>query len=246
MRTVGGERKINIRERFLAACRDALALFFPELCVCCGRALVSQETHICTHCLYNLPVTNFHLDENNPGARQLSNRIPLAALASYLYFSAGSSVQRIIHRIKYQKGFALAEHIGYLYGMELGKSENFASCDIIIPVPLHRKRQRWRGYNQSEHFARGLSRALSVGLSTDSLLRTDHSKSQTKSKTRWERFENMQGIFRVSKPDVLKGKHVLLVDDVLTSGATLEACALPLLEVEGIRLSIATIAYTKS
>ena len=245
MRTVGSQRKIRFQHSLRAAFRDALALLFPELCVGCERALVSQEEHLCTHCLYHLPVTGFHLDTDNLAARQLSKRLPLVSVASYLYFSAGSSVQRIVHRIKYQKGFKLAEHLGFLYGMELSKSEAFRSCDLIVPVPLHKKRLRWRGYNQSEYFARGLARALEIEVSTGSLLRTDHSKSQTKSKSRWERFENMHGAFQVTHPARLEGKHIMLVDDVLTSGATIEACCVPLLQVNGIRLSIATLAFTK-
>lgn len=245
MRTIGSQRKIRLQDSVRAAFRDALALLFPELCVGCERALVSQEKHLCTYCLYHLPVTGFHLDTNNLAARQLSNRLPLVAVASYLYFSAGSSVQRIIHRIKYQKGFTLAEHLGFLYGMELSKSEAFRSCDLIVPVPLHKKRLRWRGYNQSEYFARGLARALSIDVNTDSFLRADHSKSQTKSKNRWERFENIQGIFQITHPARFEGKHILLVDDVLTTGATLEACCLPLLQISGLRISIATIAFTK-
>src|SRR5690606_414297 len=159
-----------------------------------------------THCLYHLPVTGFHLDPDNLASRQLSNRVPVTALASYLYFSAGSSVQRIVHRIKYQKGFALAEYLGFLYGIQLKESITYRSCDLIIPVPLHKKRLRWRGYNQSEYFARGLASALSISVNTDALVRTDNSRSQTKSKTRWERFENMQGIFQVTNPALLKGK----------------------------------------
>src|SRR5690554_3317138 len=135
MRTVSGQGKIGIWNRILGAGKDALALLFPELCVCCDRALVSQENHICTHCLYHLPVTGFHLDPDNLASRQLSNRVPVTALASYLYFSAGSSVQRIVHRIKYQKGFALAEYLGFLYGIQLKESITFRSCDLIIPVP---------------------------------------------------------------------------------------------------------------
>src|SRR5690606_41715944 len=110
----------------------------------------------------------FHHDADNLAMRQLAGRIPLNALASYLYFSAGSSVQRIVHRIKYQKGFVLADYLGFLYGLELGKSAAFRSCDLIVPVPLHKKRLRWRGYNQSEWFARGLGRALSVEVISDS------------------------------------------------------------------------------
>src|SRR5690554_6606003 len=245
MRPVSSQRKIKFWDSVRGAFNDAIALLFPELCVCCDRALVSQEKHLCTPCLYHLPVTGFHHDADNLAMRQLAGRIPLNALASYLYFSAGSSVQRIVHRIKYQKGFALADYLGFLYGLELGKAAAFRSCDLIIPVPLHKKRLRWRGYNQSEYFARGLASALSISVNTDALVRTDNSRSQTKSKTRWERFENMQGIFQVTNPALLKGKHVLLVDDVLTTGATLDACSVFLLHVEGVRLSIATIAFTK-
>jgi len=231
--------------QFVQFIRDALSLLFPELCAGCSEALIHQERQLCTHCIYNLPVTNFHLDSENLAAKQLMGRVPISAAVSFLYFTSGSIVQKIIHQIKYKNGFATAEFMGELYGQRLQDLEEFKTCDLIIPVPLHKKRQRSRGYNQSAYFARGLSKMFQVETSDDNLIRITHTESQTKSKNRYERFKNMRDLFKIKNPDLLKNKHILLVDDVLTTGATLEACSATILEIPGVKVSIATLAFTK-
>src|SRR5690606_25683620 len=239
--------------------RDSFALLFPELCVGCKQVLVYQENHLCTNCIYNLPKTNFHLDPDNLAAKQLMGRVPVLNVSSFLYFSAGSIVQRIIHHIKYKNGFAVAEWLGELYGQQLKNSKLFsitstelldkssASSDyqVIIPVPLHKKRLRSRGYNQSDYLAKGLSNALGIETDLYNLVRIAHNESQTKSTTRYERFENISDAFRVSNPELLENKHILLVDDVLTTGATLEACCIALLQIPNVKVSIATLAFVK-
>src|SRR5690606_16665847 len=240
--------------------RDSLALLFPELCIGCKQVLVYQENHLCTNCIYNLPETNFHLDPDNLAGKQLKGRVPVLNVSSFLYFSSGSIVQRIIHHIKYKDGFAAAEWLGELYGQQLknsilfpsnltpsnlteplDKSSVFSDCQIIIPVPLHKKRLRSRGYNQSDYLAKEISKALGIETDFNNLVRTAHNESQTKSTNRFERFENIHGIFKVNNPELLENKHILLVDDVLTTGATLEACCIALLQIPNVKVSVATL-----
>lgn len=189
-----------------------------------------------------LPKTNFHTEANNPVARSFWGRAPIEQAAAYYYFKKGSGVQNILHNLKYKGQTKLGESIGYMYGAELKQSPHFAGVDVVLPVPLHKKKQRKRGYNQSEHFARGLAQSLGAKLDTTSLLKTTHTDSQTK-KNRLERVDNVANVFTVAAPQQLAGKHVLLVDDVITTGATIEACALQLAGVTGIRISVAGIAY---
>lgn len=225
--------------------KDAISLLFPDLCIGCNERLVNQEKYLCLSCSYDLPITNHHLDTDSLVDRRLKARLPVSKVSSYLYFTGGSRVQRIIHHIKYQNGFALAHYLGRQYGDILKDSPLFKDIDIIIPVPLHKKRQRQRGYNQSEYIARGLAEALGAEVSSDNLIRLHHQKSQTKSKGRYERFENMKDMFSVVNPKQFENKNILLVDDVLTTGATVEACGMALLEVPNIQLSIVTLAFTK-
>lgn len=238
--------------QFVQFVRDAFALLFPELCAGCKQVLVHQEKQLCTNCIYNLPITNFHLDPDNLGSRQLMGRVSVSAVYSFLYFSYGSIVQEIIHHIKYRNGFAAAEMLGELYGQQLQSAiknpeSSFLPSDyqVIIPVPLHKKRLRSRGYNQSEHIAIGMSKALGIDTDFTNLVRSTYNESQTKSLSRYERFENTQGIFQVKHPESLENKHILLVDDVLTTGATLEACSAVLLQIPNVKVSIATLAFAK-
>lgn len=223
--------------------RDFFSLLFPPLCTGCNRSLYAHENLICSYCWYNLPVTNFHLDEENAAAKQLWGRVKLERAASYLYFVKHSSVQQIMHHLKYFSKPEIGILLGEQYGLLLLKSD-FNSVDVIIPVPLHPKKLRKRGYNQSEYFGKGLSKSMNAPLLTENMFRHSLAESQT-TKKRYERYENMQSIFNVKDPKALENKHILLVDDVLTTGATIEACANTLLQVPGVKVSVATLAYTK-
>jgi ComF family protein len=189
-----------------------------------------------------LPKTNFHTDTNNPVARSFWGRAPIEQAAAYYYFKKDTGVQNILHNLKYKGQTKLGQSLGFMYGAELKQSPHFAGVDVVLPVPLHKKKQRKRGYNQSEHFALGLAQSLGAQLDTTSLIKTTHTESQTK-KNRLERVDNVANVFTVTAPQQLAGKHVLLVDDVITTGATIEACALQLATVSGIRISVAGIAY---
>ncbi len=222
---------------------DFLSLFFPDVCCGCGQALVKDETVICTECLYQLPFTNFHLQEDNPVARQIWGRFPFVYAGACLYFHQHSIVQQLIHRLKYNNKQEAGRLIGRIYGRQIKEQAAFHHTDLIIPVPLHKMRERKRGYNQSECIAQGLSEVLNIPVDAINLRRDVSTLTQTH-KSRFSRYENMKEVFSVIKPEYLKGKHVLLVDDVITTGATIESCATALLSVPDIKISIAAAAFT--
>lgn len=234
--------KNNLLNRLWGWLDDLLWLVYPELCIACEKPLNSGEKCLCTSCRFRLPKTNFHFDENNPVIKHFWGKVKVEAAAACFLFTKGEKVQHLIHLLKYRNRKDIGVFIGMLYGYDLKKSKIFSSVDVIIPVPLHPKKLRKRGYNQSACFAEGLSQSLKVTMDLTSLCRTMETQTQTR-KHRFERFENVNRVFSVAKPENIRGKHVLLVDDVVTTGSTLVACAEALLEEPGTRVSIATIAY---
>jgi ComF family protein len=215
-----------------------LHLFYPRLCEGCRKPLVKGEDVICIRCETFLARTNYHHIQENETASRLSGRIPFVSATSFAYFAKDSLMQHLIHGLKY-KG---KEHIGVYLGRELGRSIGSLDwqIDAIVPVPLYKKKQFTRGYNQSILIAEGISRELNVPVLTNVITRIRHTESQT-DKSREERINNVNNAFALKDFKVIEGKHLLLVDDVLTTGATLEACSLTLLATDGIRLSIATV-----
>lgn len=220
---------------------DFLSLFFPETCCACGQSLVKNESVVCTECRYDLPYTHFHLQPDNPVARLFLGRFPFKYAMACFYFYPQSKVQHLIHQLKYNNKPEAGFWIGEMYGNMVKDTLKEEAPDLIIPVPLHKKRRNVRGYNQSECIAAGLSAVLHIPVDTRSILRTTNTVSQT-NKSRFSRYENMKDVFSVSRPDCLAGKHVLIVDDVVTTGATIEACALSLLAVEGVKVSLLAAA----
>ena len=224
--------------------RDFLALVFPNLCRACAGALVEGEKHICTTCLYDLPFTDFHLYPDNIVARLFWGRLSCHAAMAMLYFRKGSKVQSLIHQLKYQHQEELGIILGKLLGERLLLSTAYNEADLIIPVPLHPRKERFRGYNQSRKIADGIALIMEKPVSTKFLIRIRQTGTQTR-KNRYRRFENMKSVFVVPHPETLTGKHVLLIDDVITTGATLEACASVLLEAGVSRVSIAALAFAE-
>lgn len=223
---------------------DMISLLFPELCNGCGTHLYHGEKQICSRCLFDLPYTDFHLYEDNPVAKLFWGRLPVLSATSMLYFKKETKVQNMMHQLKYNGRTDLGEELGRLLGVKLKNSTLFSSIDTIIPVPLHPKKLKLRGYNQSEHIAKGLARELSISVNTTALSREKATESQTK-KARYKRFENMQEVFVVNKKYEIVNSHVLLIDDVITTGSTLEACGNALI-AQGVKnLSIATIAFAQ-
>ncbi|HCN84886.1 MAG TPA: ComF family protein [Sphingobacteriaceae bacterium] len=222
---------------------DFFSLFFPALCPACQKNLFKNELVICTDCIYHLPYTNFHLEKDNRVARQLWGRIPFSVAGSFLYFHKGSRVQNLLHQFKYNNKPEIGVKLGEMYGHILHHAAAYQDVDLIIPVPLHASKLKVRGYNQSQHFAKGLSNAMGIPLFSGVLNQRLSTTTQTK-KSRFSRYENMKDIFEVADPQAIAGKHVLLVDDVITTGATIEACSIKILEIPDTRISIATIAFT--
>lgn len=222
--------------------KDFFNLFYPDLCSACGRALSTGEKHLCSVCLWRLPKTNFHLQEDNPVFRRFWGKTNVASASSFVFFDKGEKVQQILHSLKYQSNTELGIFLGELYGKDLKTSHVFSSCDAIVPVPLHPKKIRTRGYNQSDLIADGLSKAMGIPVHKKFLVRTVATSTQTR-KSRYARFENVENVFQLNG-EKTNAKHFLLVDDIITTGSTLEACASCLNQIEGAKVSIATIACT--
>ncbi|MDB5140654.1 MAG: amidophosphoribosyltransferase [Mucilaginibacter sp.] len=232
---------MKLQQGYLA---DFVSLLFPELCAACKESLVVNEHLICTDCRYNLPFTNFHLQADNIVARQFWGKIQLEGAYALYYFTKGGKIQNLMHQFKYKGVKQIGNLLGKIAGEQLIKNDVFKTIDVIIPVPLHKKRMQQRGYNQSACFAEGLSDKLKAPVEENNLVRVIATETQTH-RSRFARFENMQEVFIIKNPEKLVNKHVLLVDDIITTGSTLEACGTQLLKIEGLKLSIATIAYAE-
>lgn len=222
---------------------DILSLIFPDICAGCDNILVSGEKYICTQCKFKLPETGFHHILENPVEKHLWGRIRFERASSLLYFNKGLMVQQLMHRFKYGNNPGIGHLLGRYYGSQLIKIPGFMETECIVPVPLFPKKKHKRGYNQSAEFGKGLSDAMNANLICNNLIRIQPTSTQTK-KSRVERWENVEGVFQLKYPKKLKGKKVLLVDDVITTGATLEACGSVLFKEAECQLSIATIAFT--
>lgn len=221
---------------------DFISLIFPQVCAACGKSLFKNEQVICMHCSYHLPKTNYHNDNDNPIAKIFWGRTNIFSAAAYYNFGKGSQVQHLVHQLKYRGRKEIGTAIGSFYGYDLRKSKSFNTVETVIPVPLHPKKQKKRGYNQSEFFATGLAQSMSVPTDFTTLYRAVASETQTR-KSRFSRWKNVETVFALRDAKALEGRHILLVDDVITTGATLEACAQTLLQIPGVKLSIATIAH---
>lgn len=216
-------------------------LLFPRLCVVCGDKLIEQEQWICLNCIHHIPRTNFHLDRDNPVARLFYGRVNIENATSFFYFSKGSNYQTLLHDLKYKGMKELGKEIGKHFAIDLQQSPEFRSVDVICPVPLHPSKEKKRGYNQSWWIASGIAQQMNKELSSNNLRRTTATETQTR-KSRFERYLNVDGIFELQDPTAFSGKHILLVDDVVTTGATLEASAAAILSASNAKVSIATLA----
>lgn len=220
-----------------------IELFFPKICVVCGRRLSRHENWVCIVCWFDLPVAYFNNRTENKVAQLFSEHINIKHAASYFSYQKDSQYKQIIYAIKYYGIKELGFETGRKFGDTLKEITNLKTVDLLVPVPLHPRKQKNRGYNQSEWIARGISDAMNLPVITNNLVRKVHTSTQTK-KNRSERWQNVQEIFDVKNPDFFKGKHILLIDDVVTTGATLTSCAENLLKIEGVNVSIATLAFS--
>jgi ComF family protein len=217
---------------------DLLSLLFPSLCCGCSKHLNRGESGICGSCLYRLPYTDHHLHKDNRVAKHFWGKVPFHAAMALLRYKKGSRTQRIIYNLKYNGRSEAGIKLGKMMAERLLISEFYRDVEVIVPVPLHKSKERKRGYNQSVFIAEGLSGILGVPVNNTALIRNMATESQTL-KGRYSRHENMRHAFSTVKPGELSGKHVLIVDDVITTGATITACAIELQQCGIRKLSIA-------
>jgi ComF family protein len=221
-------------------------LLFPKLCCGCQRPMLPEEQLVCMICSAHLSRVRVHIAPQNEPTVRISGRFPMVRAASYCYFTAGSLIQHLLHQIKYRNRPDLAQELGTAFGQELVQTGFLDSVDGLVPVPLHFRKAYQRGYNQSEQLAQGIRTASGLPVLGQLLTRTRRTETQT-AKTAAERIDNVQGAFRVRNGQQHRGRHLLLIDDVLTTGATLEACAQTLLAaIPDVRISIATAALASS
>lgn len=218
-----------------------LHMTHPQLCVACGADAPSGQTCFCLPCRTKLSPSKMYLQRENEFTERFWGRLPLESAAAMYYFTRKSPIQRALHQLKYQNQPQVGVKIGREFGQLLLQSPVLQTVEGIVPVPLHPDKERLRGYNQSAMLAQGLAEAMGVPMITGALVRSLFTDTQT-SKKRMERFENVGEVFAIERPEDLRGKHLLLVDDVMTTGATLEPCGQLLLSVPGVKLSMATIA----
>lgn len=231
-------KKISIWQRLL----DLIA---PRLCVVCGRRLAPSERVICAVCNLHLPRTGYQLSAyDNPMARLFWGIIPVERVAALFYYEASSRTSNILYDLKYHDHPEIGREMGRLMAREFMAADFFDGIDLIVPIPLARKRQRQRGYNQSRCLAEGISQATGIAVNSHVVRRASFVKSQTQMR-RQERQENVEGAFELKDPASVHGRHVLLVDDVITTGATMTACARELLKAGDVRLSLLSLGFAK-
>ena len=221
---------------------DLLELFYPNVCLACAEKLLKGEDIICFKCQRELPQTDHWRDAENAMAKRFWGRVELQGAAALFQFQKGEHVQHLLHQLKYRGRQDVGEYLGKMLGrLLLDPNAIIKDVDLIVPVPLHWKKQRKRGYNQCDPIAKGISEIIQVPYSNNALVRTEENVSQTK-KNRFDRWANVAEIFAVSDAHLLKDKHILLVDDVMTTGATAEACLQTILTVENTKVSFVAIA----
>ena len=221
--------------------KDFNSLIYPHLCASCGKTLYRHENCLCSFCKVSFPKTNFHLQNGNPVEKIFWGRVEIESAAAYCFFKKGDKIQHIMHELKYKGNWKVGVEMGNLFGADLIQSERFSAADFLVPVPLHETRQRKRGYNQAEQIAIGMNESMNIPVDTSTLVRGSANETQTK-KSHYERWKNVDSIFQITEADVFKNKHVIIVDDVITTGSTMEACVQALKSIEGIKVSVATLA----
>lgn len=224
--------------------KDILYIFFPQICLCCNEHLVTNEKIICLNCRHDLPLTHFSFEKDNLVEQTFFGRVPIKNATTLFYFEKKGKGQQLIHHLKYNNQQQVGIFIGNWLGDEILESRRFENIDCIIPVPLHKKKLKSRGYNQVSTFGESLSKKLNIPFFENVLTRISSTKTQTK-KMRFDRWKNVQELFFVQDNLAMENKHILLIDDVITTGSTLEACCIALNKTKNLKVSIACMAYTK-
>ena len=228
---------------FYDAKESIFHLLFPHVCESCGSDVIAQDQFLCLQCHAALPRTEFHHYPSNPVEKIFWGRMPVVNATAQYYFSKGSKMQHLMHQLKYKGNKEVGLYLGKLMGYALAETNRFQTVDALVPLPLHPSKEKKRGYNQATVLCQGIADVLEKPVLKDVIIRTSHTESQTK-KNRVQRWENMEGRFELVKPAAVEGKHILLVDDVITTGATLEACGSELLEAKNVHLSLATLCFS--
>ena len=223
---------------------DFLKLFFPELCLLCGTPLAEGETHLCLRCLYRLPRTRYERKTGHAAEQLFTGKVPVEHVFPFLRYQKGGSVQRLIHTLKYKDNKELARYLGRLAALDIERAGGCRDIDLLVPVPLHKKKYRQRGYNQAEWIALGLASVFGTPIDTDGLQRIRPTATQTR-KSVYDRWTNVQDVFEARHPEHFAGKHILLIDDVLTTGSTLGACACAIQRATEARISIFSLAMAE-
>ena len=224
---------------------DVTSLLFPPMCPVCGALLHGRGMVVCPSCEITAPLTNLWLEDFNPMNERFWGLLPVERAAAFLWYVEGSPWRKVIHNFKYDGRWRVAYDLGRWYGACLRESGRFGDVDVVVPVPLHWRRRLGRGYNQSEYLARGIARELGVECDFGSVKRCRYNASQV-SRSAVERWDNVEDVFGVRHPERLRGKHILLVDDVFTTGATIMSLGSEILsKTEGVRLSVAVLATSR-
>ncbi len=229
---------INLKELL----RGFLHLFYPHVCKGCGSDVIEDENLLCLQCINNLPYTNFSVHANNPVEKIFWGRLPLTAAMSEFYFAKGTVIQRLVHEFKYKGNKDVGMYLGAMMGSSLISNNRFKKIDALIPLPLYADKEHKRGFNQANILCEGIAEMMNIPVIKGNVIRKRFTQTQTK-KHRQERWQNVEGSFKVDNIAQLKDKHLLLVDDVITTGATLEACGKEILIIDNVKLSVATLAY---
>ncbi len=220
-----------------------LHLVFPHVCEGCGSDLLDEGNLMCLHCLAALPQTAFHAHSHNPIEKLFWGRLPIAQATSQYYYTKESLMQRLIHNFKYKGNKELGFYLGSLMGQQLAQTNRFLSIDALIPLPLFPSKEKRRGFNQSAVICEGIAQHLQKPVWKDVLIRTSYTETQTR-KNRVDRWKNIEGRFELINKEKIEGKHILLVDDIITTGATLEAGGRELQSAGNSQLSIATLCFS--
>lgn len=221
------------------------SLLFPSECMACGCSVTREMSGLCPKCRYEIPLTYYWRDEDNILRKRLNGVTPIVHASAFLFYRDGGVWRKLIHRFKYSGEWQLAYNMGLYYGAELKASGLYDDVDVVVPVPLHAFKTMRRGYNQSTYLAEGIAKSLGVEVDRGSLRRSRNNPTQTRQTTA-DRWKNVDGLFRVRRPNRLKNKHILLVDDVLTTGATILACAAAIYAVlPEVRVSVAALAAAR-
>lgn len=221
--------------------KHLINLLFPRVCAACGTPLLEGENTVCTTCRFLMPKTGYENNPNNPLAQNFFGQMPFNAVSAEFFFSKSGKVQHLIHGLKYHHCRENGIFLGQEIGKSLLKTSDYQGIDYLIPIPLHPKKEKIRGYNQSHVIAEGISEIMNIPIAEKCLVRSVFTDTQTK-KSREERWNNVKDIFKIEKPEKIENKHVLLIDDVLTTGATLMSAGKALMQVNGIKISVVTAA----